>query len=300
MTNPTFDEYWNDLRNELAELPAAAEVEHLPLRSDEHCDCYGVKLTSWGSYRIFGYLSIPKAGDGPFPTFYYLPRYQSVVEVVPQGLSVDIRRECVTFCIACRGQRQADEPLIGNFPGMLTDGIENAQSYPMRGWVADCLRGLEYLTSRPEVDTSRIAGVGFNDFAIHTAACTDALCCLVATAGLYYRSRDLVPQRPAFPLAEYNDYTRCYPDQTEAMYATLDLFDVMHFADRVTIPTLLWCGLPWGLTPKEDLQPLVDKFGGQVTVQETVGSRSTDGIVQERWLADQLGLAEAVLPEHWR
>ena len=300
MTNPTFDEYWNDLRNELAELPAAPELEHLPLRSDDHCNCYGVKLTSWGSYRILGYLSIPKTGDGPFPTYYYLPRYQSVVEVVPQGLSVDIRRECVTFCIACRGQRQADQPLIGNFPGMLTDGIDDANTYPMRGWVADCLRGLEYLTTRPEVDKSRIAGVGFNDFAIHTAAFTDALCCLVATAGLYYRSRELVPQRSAYPLAEYNDYARCYPDKTEAMYNTLDLFDVMHFADRVTIPTLLWCGLPWGLTPKEDLQPLVDKFGGDVTVQETVGSRSTDGIVQEQWLADQLGLKEPVLPEHWR
>lgn len=300
MIENNFNDYWTSLLNELNALPAAPEEVEIPLRSDEHCVCYGVKLTSWGPYRIFGYLSIPTSGNGPFPTYYYLPRYQSVVEAVPQGLSVDIRRECVAFCIACRGQRNADEPLIGDFPGMLTDGIDDPASYPMRGWVADCIRGLQYLQSRPEVDPSRIAGVGFNDVAIHTAVLWEGLCCLVATAGLYYRNREFLPQRSAYPLAEFNDYARCYPDKAEQMHATLDLFDVMHFAGRIKIPTLLWCGLPWGLTPKEDAQPLADRFAGQVELRETAGSRSTDGTYQEHWLADQLGLSQPVLPEHWR
>ena len=122
----TNDTYWSELLDQLDRLPFAAEEELIPLRSDDFCDCYGVKLTSWGPYRIYGYLSIPHDTSEPRPTYYYLPRFQSVVEAVPQGLSVDIRRACVTFCVACRGQRNADEPLIGRVPGMLTDGIEDA------------------------------------------------------------------------------------------------------------------------------------------------------------------------------
>jgi cephalosporin-C deacetylase len=294
-----FHRYWQTLLDELDALPPAAEEAEIPLRSDEHCTCYGVRLTSWGPYRIFGYLCIPTHGDGPFPAYYYLPRYQSVVEVVPQGLSVDIRRECVTFAIACRGQRMADRPLIGEFPGLLTEGIDNAETYPLRGWVADCVRGLEYLQSRPEVDPSRIAGVGFNDFALHTAALAEGLCCVTTTPGFFLNSRELLPARPAYPLQEFHDYARCFPDRAEGMHRTLSYFDPLWFADRISIPALLWGGLPWGLHPAEDLRPLAERIGPHAEIQATVGSRSQDGILQERWLATQLGV-EAVLPEHWQ
>lgn len=296
-----FDNYWNTLLAELDALPPAAEEEEIPLRSDEHCICYGVRLTSWGPYRIFGYLSVPRAGDGPFPTYYYLPRYQSVVEVVPQGLSVDIRREAVTFCIACRGQRNADRPLIGRFPGMLTDGIEEPARYPLRGWVADCIRGLQYLLARTDVvDRHRIAGVGFNDFALHTAALCEGLCCVTAVPGLFYRSRELLRDDVPYPLAEFVDYARTFPDRATQMHATISLFDLRHFAERITVPALLWAGRRWGLHLPAELQPLAEMFGGKAELRETTGSRSQDGIFQEHWLAEQLGLSAPVLPEHWR
>jgi len=295
-----FDSYWNNLLEQLDALPPAAEETGIPLRSDEHCVCYSVKLTSWGPYRLFGYLSVPRSSDGPFPAYYYLPRYQSVVEAVPQGLSVDIRRRCVTFCIACRGQRNADEPLIGCFPGLLTEGIEETLTYVMRGWVADCIRGLQFLRSRPEVDASRIAGVGFNDFALHTAALCPGLCCVAATPGLFYRSRELLPQRDAYPLREFHDFARRHPEQAEQMHETIALFDVSRFAPRISVPVLLWGGFPWGLHAVDDLQPLVERFAGPVELRETSGSRSQDGIAQEEWLAQQLSFDAPVLPEHWR
>ena len=34
--------------------------------------------------RPLGYLSIP-TGTGPFPAIYYPPKYQSVLEIIPQG-----------------------------------------------------------------------------------------------------------------------------------------------------------------------------------------------------------------------
>jgi hypothetical protein len=42
----------------------------LLLRSTEFATLYGVRLTSLGPYRLFGYLSLP-AGPGPLPAIYY-------------------------------------------------------------------------------------------------------------------------------------------------------------------------------------------------------------------------------------
>ena len=61
-----FDAYWQQVCRELEVTPIAAEEEHLPIRSTEFCECYTVRFTGIGPYRLFGYLSIPH-GDGPFP-----------------------------------------------------------------------------------------------------------------------------------------------------------------------------------------------------------------------------------------
>ena len=126
-----FDSFWEDTLAELAALPAAPEVVELPLRSTDFATAYGVRLTSIGPYRIFGYLSIPN-GDGPFPARYFLPRYGSVVDLVPQGTSNGQRRDYVIFSVAVRGQRLADQPYAASFPGLLTDGIADPSSYVYR------------------------------------------------------------------------------------------------------------------------------------------------------------------------
>ena len=79
-----FDTFWQSVLDDLARLPMAPEVEEILLRSTDFATVYGVRLTSIGLYRIFGYLSVPR-GPGPFPARYFLPRYGSVSDLVPQG-----------------------------------------------------------------------------------------------------------------------------------------------------------------------------------------------------------------------
>ena len=55
-----FEEFWNDIDKDLASYPIAPEIEHIPMRSTEAVDLYGVRLTSVGPYRLFAYLSIQK------------------------------------------------------------------------------------------------------------------------------------------------------------------------------------------------------------------------------------------------
>src|SRR2546430_1261499 len=148
-------EYWQDTLDRLACYRARPELDILPLRSTAFATLYGVRLTSVGPYRLFGYLSVP-AGPGPFPAIYYPPKYQSVLEIIPQGTANLQRSRYITFSLAGRGRRNADAPFAAMFPGLLTDGIDNAASYAFRGIVADSVRGLEFLLTRRELDAAAL------------------------------------------------------------------------------------------------------------------------------------------------
>ena len=59
-----FDQYWQDTLDTLAGYPACPEIDALPLRTTDFATLYGVRLTSLGPYRVFGYLSIPADQPG--------------------------------------------------------------------------------------------------------------------------------------------------------------------------------------------------------------------------------------------
>jgi cephalosporin-C deacetylase len=295
-----FDQYWQRTLDDLAGFPARPELELLPLRTTDFATLYGVRLTSLGPYRLFGYLSVP-TGTGPFPAIYYVPKYQSVLEIIPQGTANLQRSAYITFALAGRGQRNSDTPYAAMFPGLLTEGMDDAESYIFRGLAADSVRGLEFLRTRPELDPSRLVVVG-NDLALITAALHSGATHVVTTPALFYRTAELAPRTQAYPLEEINDYLRAWPAKTAAVHRTLAYYDLQAFAPQVTATTLLMAGASRSLLEAQTLTPLVRALPGLVTVHESEQSSYKDGLYVEQWMAEHCGIADVqrILPEHWR
>jgi cephalosporin-C deacetylase len=296
----SFDEYWQETLEGLRRCPPRAEIDSIPLRSTAFATLYGVRLTSVGSYRLFGYLSIP-AGRPPFPAIYYPPKYQSVLEIIPQGTANLQRGRYITFSLAARGQRNADSPYAAMFPGLLTEGIDDEASYVFRSIATDAVRGFEFLLSRSELDAGRVVVVG-NDLALIGAALRPGATHVVTTPALFYKTAELAPRTQAYPLEEINDYLRSFPERAESVRRTLGRFDLPAFAPRVTATTLVMAGGPGTLLEGPALRPLLSALGGPVTVHDSEQSTYKDGLYAERWMAAQCGIAdvEAILPEHWR
>lgn len=291
-----FEAYWAQILTELEALPIAAEEEALPLRSTDFCTTYAVRYTGLGAYRLFGYLSIPQ-GEGPFPTIINLPRYGSVLEIIPQGEANEKRGRYLIFSPAGRGQRNADKPYAAAYPGIHTEAIDDQDRYIFRGFMADLCRAVDYVLTRPEVDHSRIAAVSGTDLPLFVAAFRPAITHVVAEPSFFYAALDRAAQVDAqadnYPLEELNDYLRLYPERQAQVAQTLAYFDPLFFAPSIQGSTLLW-GQP------DQVRPLTTVMPGKVEIRASEQSTYKDGLYQEQWLTEQLGFDEAIVPAHWQ
>ncbi len=278
-----FDAYWDAVDRELSQYPAAPTLEALALPSDEFSTVHALRLTSSGPYRIFGYYSVPK-GDGPFPGLLSMPGYGSVNHLP----HLDDRQRYATLILMHRGQRLADQPFAASYPGLLTLGIDNPATYIYRAIVADCLRGAEFLLSRPEVDTSRV-GISGNDLALITAARRPGFSAVQASGLLFHRLMEARERSDAYPVEEVNDYLRTYPDRQAAVAQTLAYLEPTYHAPRITATTL-FNGIGQG--------PLADAIAGAVEHYEQTHEGGTDHDWVDAWMARQLGVAPK--PRLWQ
>jgi cephalosporin-C deacetylase-like acetyl esterase len=223
------------------------------------------------------------------------------LEIIPQGTANLQRSAYITFALAGRGQRNSDTPYAAMFPGLLTEGIEHAESYIFRGLAADSVRGLEFLLARRELDPSRVVVVG-NDLALITAALHGGATHVVASPALFYRTAELAPKTQAYPLEEINDYLRTFPAMAATVHRTLAYYDLLAFAPQVQATMLLMAGAPGALLDASSLAALVAALPGPVTVHESEHSSYKDGLYAEQWMAGRCGIADIqrIIPEHWR
>ena len=149
-------DFWQRTEAQLAETPLDISVSRDGFYSQPEWDVYRLNYNTTGGHRLFAWMSVPKAGSGPYPALLRLPDYASVHDIIYTSL----RHGAVVMNATHRGQRNSDGTYRASYPGLLTDGIADGESWALLGAYADALRGLDTLLGQgvAEIGPSRAMG----------------------------------------------------------------------------------------------------------------------------------------------
>lgn len=163
------------------------------------------------------------------------------------------------------------------FPGLMVDGIAgNPRDYSMIGIVADSMRAVDFLASRPEVDPNRM-GVTGGSMGGAMSIIVPALDRRVraAAAGVPYLSDipDSIRRAKADPFLEVTRYVEEHPRDRAKVMKTLSFVDTVNFARKVRVPELVGVGMQDYICPPPGIFKMYRRLRGpkEMLVREDEG-----------------------------
>ena len=245
---PDFANYWSRAKKELA----AVAPQYKLIRIDSLCtpkkNIYLVEMRSLGNILIRGWYSVPTA-PGKYPAIMQVQGYSSTI--IPEY--VNYGDDIIGFGLNIRGHGNSKDDVNPGFPGYLIYFLNDKELYIYRGAYMDCVRGVDFLFSRSEVDTTLVAVEG----ASQGGALTFATAALNNT-----RIKACAPQVPflsdfkdyfqvaTWPANEFFNYVEVEKKQTwDQVYNTLSYIDIKNLAPWIKAPMLMGAGLVDNVCP---------------------------------------------------
>ena len=244
------DQFWEEVLAETAKIPLDPEVVFDPLRSSDEIDVYEVFYTSLDRVRIAGWYAVPKQRDGLLPGLLQVPGYN----MEPPVPKVWARKGYAAFSAAPRGKLRSNRQFNPGYPGLLTYGMVDRNTYSYRGFYMDACRAVEFLLARDEVDGDRIGVTGHSQgggLTVSTAALRPEIKAAAAGAPYLCGYMDAIELTDAYPYQEIADYLRMNPDSRQQVEDTLSYFDGINLAHRITCPVIISVGLQDSTCPPE-------------------------------------------------
>lgn len=248
---PDFDAFWSSVLDSAARIPLRPSMHRSALRSTDDVDVFEIGYDSLDNVRIAGWYCVPRNRQPPFPGLLIVPGYISE----PTLAKTWARRGYATVGVAPRGKLRSHRQYNPGYPGLLVDNILDRNTYAYRGFFVDAARAVDFLITRPEVDTARIGVHGSSQggaLTITTAALRrEYITCGAAGAPYLCGYLDAARLTHSYPYEELNDYLRMFPEREAAMRETLNYFDGINFAPRIQCPMLVSLGLQDDVCPPE-------------------------------------------------
>jgi len=238
---PRFKEYWE---NNLAELEKVKPEFNL-IKKDNLCsdkrDVYIAEMKSLDGLTIRGYYFVPKT-EGKHAAILHVPGYGYGYEYLD-----DFRKnpdDVIELALCVRGHGISADVFNPGFgvPGVWGYKLCSETEIAYRGIYLDCVRAVEFLLSRPEVDTARIGVMGGSQGGGLTLA-TAGLCGDKIKACSFFDPgpcdpRDHLKTRTMCK-REFLEYLKFYNNECtlEDALNVWDLIDTKSFASRIRCPS---------------------------------------------------------------
>ena len=243
-----FDDYWTMAKSELASISPQYRIHKVDsLCSKSKRDVYIVEMQSLGNITIRGYYFVPRT-SGKHPAVLQVPGYGWGYENIDGMLSDNTDRIELALCVRGHGiSADVFNPGFG-LPGIWGYKLYDKDSVSYRGIYMDCVRAVDFLCSREEVDHDKIAVKGGSQGGGLTLA-TAALCSDRIAACAYFdpfpcdmrhqiKIRTICETELKNDLAYYGN--ACTFDEVMKIQ---DYIDTRSFASKIKCPVLFTAAL---------------------------------------------------------
>ena len=285
--------FWDEVKRELSELPLDPDLSPVPLRSTPEVKVYEVHYRSLGGLTIAGWYCVPAQGSGPYPALVEFPGYKGDPSL-PRGWA---QQGVATLSVAVRGKLRSHQEFNPGYPGLLISGIEDPTTYSYKGVISDCMRGVDFLLTRPEVDQDRIFAHGASQgggLTLITTALRPEIRGGAASCPFLCSIPDAMRLVRTNPYNEINCYLRAYPDRKAQVLKTLAYFDAANLAGFVHCPMAVGVPLDDSICPPETQYAAYRNLVGPKElwlIADAVHGNPTEYLDKERvWLKDLMGL----------
>ena len=285
--------FWERTEAQLAETPLDLSATRDSFYSQPEWDVYRVNYNTTGGHRLFAWLSVPKGLEGPLPALLRMPDYASVHDIIYTSL----RHRAVVMNATHRGQRNSDGGYRASYPGLLTDGIAEGESWAILGAYADALRAMDVLLAQDIAAVRQLAlwGAGFGgSLALAAASRRSRIGSVAADTPMPLGHPSALDSGPGYPLGEVGDFLRAYPERRSDVEATLGLLDPLGDAGGVAVPVLLSAGrfdrsmCPLAFT--EALAGALPDCDLRLYEGAAEGGGHIHAVARTAWLAERLGI----------
>jgi cephalosporin-C deacetylase len=236
-----FDNYWMRAKRELA----AVDPQFKLIRKDSLCtperEVFLVEMRSLGNVLVRGWYARP-VKPGKYPAILMVQGYSSIMipEYTYQG------NDMVSFALNIRGHGNSKDDINPGFPGYMLYFLNDKELYIYRGAYMDCVRAVDFLSSRDCVDTTRIAVEGGSQggaLSFATAALDSRIDLCVPAVPFLSDFKDYF-KVAAWPGGEFVNYFKAHPEiPREEFYKTLSYIDIKNLAPWIKVPVLMSVGL---------------------------------------------------------
>lgn len=233
---PDFEAFWSAA---LAQARASSPQDLAPEFIEEEAlssaevKAWRVSFSGERGKRLSGWLCVP-ARPGRHPGLLQLPGYGRPKIEPP-------------IVLAGRGYAALAVEVVpeDTDTAYIVRGLEEENTYFYRELVINCLRALDLLLGRTEVDPARVAVSGASQgggLALIVAALRREVAAVAADVPMLCDLPRAV-REGGWPYSEIARYLKSHPEAEGRVWRILSYFDVLNFAPRVQIPALFSLGL---------------------------------------------------------
>lgn len=241
------DEFWDRTLLETRSRPLGDEVKRMgyPIRQVE---AYEASFHGFDETPIQAYYILPAQHNGNLPCLVIFHGYGGHKNSVSHYMKWLIQGYAV-LAVDCRGQGRTGDYSRYNSDEMgtwATKGILDKEEYYYRKVYMDGVRAIDFVSSRPEIDSSRIAVMGASlggGITLAVAALDGRPKLAVADVPNMCDIGLAMKQKFEGSLTIVEQFLHRHPEHIETVYQTLSYFDNLNLCSRITCRTRVTAGL---------------------------------------------------------